>query len=168
MEHFAVYPGTFDPITNGHVDVIERSLKLFDRVVVAVAPSPEKKPLFSLKDRLEMAAEATRRFPNVSVDTLEGLLVNYVLKKGASAVLRGIRAYSDFEYEFQMALMNRHLDCRVETVFLMPSEEYAYVTSSHIKAVASHGGNVAGLVPKSVEKRLAEKLGLPGGGPMGR
>ncbi len=153
-----VYPGTFDPITNGHVDIIRRSLKLFDRVILAVAPNPQKTPLFTIKQRLEMAREATAALPEVRIEEFDGLLADYVRREGAVAIIRGLRAISDFEYELQMALMNRRLDPRIETVFLMPSEEYSYLTSSIVKAVAMHGGSVSGLVPPTVEKRLRERF----------
>ena len=172
VRRVGVYPGTFDPPTNGHLDIITRATRLVDRLIVGIAANPGKDPLFTLDERVEMVKAEVASIPNgdgsaIQVESFDILLMDFVNKVGASMIVRGLRAVSDFEYEFQMALMNRHLDCRVETVFLMPSEEYAYVTSSHIKAVASHGGNVASLVPKAVEKRLAEKFGLPGGGRTG-
>jgi pantetheine-phosphate adenylyltransferase len=151
-----VYPGTFDPITNGHIDIIRRSLQIFDKVIVAVAPNPKKKPIFDIQERLEMIQEATRDIPNVQIEIFEGLLADYMKRKGAHAIIRGLRAISDFEHEFMMALMNRKLDSEAETVFLMPSEEYSYLTSSAIKEVASYGGVVKDLVPPIVARRLQE------------
>ena len=151
-----VYPGTFDPITNGHIDIIRRSLQVFDKVIVAVAPNPKKKPIFDIHDRVEMIQEATRDIPNVEIEIFEGLLAEYMKRKNAHAIIRGLRAISDFEHEFMMALMNRKLDSEVETVFLMPSEEYSYLTSSAIKEVASYGGVVKDLVPPIVARRLQE------------
>ncbi len=153
----AVYPGTFDPITNGHIDIIRRSLKIFSAVTVAVAHNPRKQPLFSLNERVSMVREATG-FERLEVEPFTGLLVNYVRQKGARAIIRGLRAVSDFEYEFQMALMNRKLAAEVETVFLMPSEEYSYLTSTIVKEVASLSGDVTKFVPPAVMKRLAQKL----------
>jgi pantetheine-phosphate adenylyltransferase len=152
----AVYPGTFDPITNGHIDIIRRTLRVFDRVVIAVAPNPKKTPLFDLKERIFMIEEATRGMKNIEIEPFEGLLVDYVKERGADAIIRGLRAVSDFEYELQMALMNRKLSDTIETVFLMPSEEYSYLTSSIVKEVASYGGNVKDLVPSIVARRLSE------------
>ena len=151
-----VYPGTFDPITNGHIDIIRRSLQIFDKVIVAVAPNPKKKPIFDIHERVEMIQEATRDIPNVQIEIFEGLLADYMKRKGAHAIIRGLRAVSDFEHEFMMALMNRKLDSEAETVFLMPSEEYSYLTSSAIKEVASYGGVVKDLVPPIVARRLQE------------
>jgi pantetheine-phosphate adenylyltransferase len=155
---FAVYPGTFDPITNGHIDIIKRALHIFPGLIVAVAPNPKKAPLFDLKERLGMVREATAGMDRLTIDTFNGLLIHYLRRKGADAIIRGIRAVSDFEFEFQMALMNRKLDSTIETVFLMPSEEYSYLTSTLIKEVASYGGDVAALVPKGVIIRLREKF----------
>jgi pantetheine-phosphate adenylyltransferase len=152
----AVYPGTFDPITNGHIDIIRRTLRVFNRVVIAVAPNPKKTPLFDLKERIFMIEEATRGMKNIEIEPFEGLLVDYVKERGADAIIRGLRAVSDFEYELQMALMNRKLSDTIETVFLMPSEEYSYLTSSIVKEVASYGGNVKDLVPSIVARRLSE------------
>lgn len=151
-----VYPGTFDPITNGHIDIIRRSLQVFDKVIVAVAPNPKKKPIFDIQDRVEMIRESTRDIPNVEIEIFEGLLAEYMKRKGAHAIIRGLRAVSDFEHEFMMALMNRKLDSEAETVFLMPSEEYSYLTSSAIKEVASYGGVVKDLVPPIVSRRLQD------------
>ena len=154
----AVYPGSFDPLTNGHLDLIERSLRIFDELIVAVVPNPAKTALFSDAERVEMIREATRHLRRIEVQVFEGLLVDFVARAGAGAIVRGLRAISDFEYEFQMALMNRKLQERVETVFLMPHEAYSYISSRLIKEVAAYGGTVTGLVPPSVEKRLVEKL----------
>ncbi|MBI3597214.1 MAG: pantetheine-phosphate adenylyltransferase [Nitrospirae bacterium] len=151
-----VYPGTFDPITNGHIDIIRRSLRIFDKVIVAVAPSPKKKPIFDIHERVEMIREAIRDISNVEIEIFEGLLAEYMKRKNAHAIIRGLRAVSDFEHEFMMALMNRKLDSETETVFLMPSEEYSYLTSSAIKEVASYGGVVKDLVPPIVARRLQD------------
>ncbi|GJL62393.1 MAG: phosphopantetheine adenylyltransferase [Nitrospirales bacterium] len=149
-----VYPGTFDPITLGHANVIARSLRMVDRVVVAVAPNPQKGPLFDLRERIELAKIATKHLPHVDVESFDGLLVNYVRERGAQAIIRGMRAVSDFEHEFQMALLNRKLDEGVETVFLMASEEYSYLTSSMVKEVASLGGPLQDFLHPDVAKRL--------------
>lgn len=156
-----VYPGTFDPITHGHADIIVRSLRIFDAVIVAVAPNPNKRPLFDLAERVDMVKIVTKELGRVEVEAFEGLLVDFVKRRGAHGVIRGLRAISDFEYEFQMALVNRKLDHLVETVFLMPSEEYAYVTSSIIKEVAGLGGNLEDFLHPEVAKRLALRLGRP-------
>ncbi len=156
----AIYPGTFDPPTNGHIDIIARALRLFQNVIVAVSPNQRKTPLFSLDERIAMIREATGHMPNLSVEAFEGLLVTYVRKKKATAIIRGIRAVSDFEYEFQMALMNRKLDLSVETIFLMPSQEYCYLSSSLIKEVAALGGNITDLVPKIVSEKLNHMQGV--------
>jgi len=153
----AVYPGMFDPVHNGHVDVIQRSLQIFDELIVAVVANPGKQPLFSMKERLEMIDEATSQLSNFRIVAFDGLLIDLVARERADCIVRGIRAVSDFEYEFQMALMNRKLRSTVETVFLMPHEKYTYISSRLIKEVASFGTSVAGLVPPIVEKRLAEK-----------
>lgn len=150
----AVCPGSFDPMTMGHVDIIERAAHLFDRVVVAVLVNPGKLPLFTLDERVDIAREVFAGHPNVEVETFQGLLVEYAQQKQASVIVRGLRAVSDFEYEFQMALMNRHLAPRIETTFLMPAEQYAYLSSTLIKEVFSLGGNIEGLVPPLVESRL--------------
>lgn len=153
-----VYPGSFDPITNGHIDILKRSLRLFDKVIIAVAPNPKKTPLFDIKERVAMIRESTRHIPHVEVEIFEGLLAEYMKRKKAHAIVRGLRVISDFEHEFMMALMNRKLDSDVETVFLMPSEEYSYVSSSAVKEVASYGGEVKDLVPSAVAQRLREKF----------
>ncbi len=154
----AVYPGSFDPLTNGHLDLIERSLQIFDELVVAVVTNPAKTALFSDAERVEMIREATRGLRGIEIMVFEGLLVDFVARVGARAIVRGLRAISDFEYEFQMALMNRKLREQVETVFLMPHEAYSYISSRLIKEVAGYGGTVTGMVPPGVEKRLAEKF----------
>jgi len=155
----AIYPGTFDPLTLGHVDIIARGSALFDKIVVAVVRNAEKSPLFSVEDRIEMIQEAFADSKNVETDAFSGLLVDYARAKKATAIVRGIRAISDFEYEFQMALMNRRLAPSIETVFMMPAEEYSYVSSRLVKEVAELGGSVKGLVPAGVERRLQQKLG---------
>ena len=157
MAKRAVYPGMFDPVHNGHVDVIQRSLQIFDELIVAVVANPSKQPLFSVKERLEMIDEATSELSNFRIVAFDGLLIDLVARERADCIVRGIRAISDFEYEFQMALMNRKLRATVETVFLMPHEKYTYISSRLIKEVASFGTSVAGMVPPIVEKRLAEK-----------
>ena len=157
MAKRAVYPGMFDPIHNGHVDVIQRSLQIFDELIVAVVANPSKQPLFTMKERLEMIDEATSDLSNFRIVAFDGLLIDLVARERADCIVRGIRAVSDFEYEFQMALMNRKLRSTVETVFLMPHEKYTYISSRLIKEVASFGTSVAGMVPPIVEKRLAEK-----------
>jgi pantetheine-phosphate adenylyltransferase len=154
----AIYPGSFDPPTNGHLDLIERGSKIFDELVVALLRNPEKDPLFSLGERRRMLEALTSEFANVRVDTFDGLTVDYAAKIKASAVLRGIRALSDYEYELQMALMNRKLQPQLETVFMMPAEQYSYVSSRLVREVAKLGGSIAGLVPQIVEERLREKL----------
>lgn len=158
MEKSVIYPGTFDPITNGHLDIIQRALRIFDQVVVAVAVNSEKDPLFTGPERKEIIVEATRHLPNVQVDSFDSLLVDYVSGQKTNVVLRGLRAISDFEYEFQMALMNRKLDETIETVFMMPSQDYSYLSSRLVKDIAIHGGPVEAFVPRIVEKRLREKL----------
>jgi pantetheine-phosphate adenylyltransferase len=150
----AVCPGSFDPLTMGHVDIIERAARLFDRVIVAVLINQEKQPLFSLDERVEIIREVFAAKPNVEVDTFEGLLVDYAQQKHASVIIRGLRAVSDFEFEFQMALMNRHLSPEIETAFMMPAEQYTYISSRLIKEVFGLGGHIEGLVPPLVEQRL--------------
>jgi pantetheine-phosphate adenylyltransferase len=157
----AVYPGMFDPIHNGHVDVIQRSLQIFDELIVAVVANPSKSPLFSVSERLEMIDEAVGNMgfgPHFRIAAFDGLLVQLVERERADCIVRGIRAVSDFEYEFQMALMNRKLKSTVETVFMMPHEKYTYISSRLIKEVASYGASVHSMVPPIVEKRLAEKF----------
>ena len=157
MSTLAVYPGSFDPLTNGHVDIIERGARLFDRIIVAIAVNAEKAPMFTMAERVEIARSVFKDHPNVEVDTFEGLLVNYVERRKANVIVRGLRAVSDFEYEFQMALMNRELAASLETVFMMPAVQYSYISSRLIKEVFALGGKVHGLVPEIVEKRLREK-----------
>jgi pantetheine-phosphate adenylyltransferase len=153
----ALYPGSFDPLTNGHVDIILRGARLFDRILVAVLVNADKNPLFSVEERVGIVQEVFREYSNVEVDTFDGLLVDYARRKRASAIVRGLRAVSDFEYEFQMALMNRHLEPALETVFMMPAEQYTYLSSRLIKEVFGLGGEVRGLVPPVVEARLRAK-----------
>ena len=155
----AIYPGTFDPITRGHTDIVSRSLSVFDRLVVAIAPNPRKGALLSIEERVELAKIATKGFPNVEVESFNGLLVEYVRQRGAHAIIRGLRAVSDFEHEFQMALLNRKLDEQLETVFLMPSEEYSYLTSSIVKELALFGGPLEAFLIPEVAKLLREKYG---------
>jgi pantetheine-phosphate adenylyltransferase len=154
----AVYPGSFDPVTNGHLDIIRRGSRLFDRIVVAILSNPEKKPQFALAERRKILLKATAGIPNVTVDSFDGLLVEYARRCGAQVIVRGLRALSDFEYEFQMALMNRRLDSNIETVFMMPSEAYSYLSSRLVKEVARLGGRVSGLVPPEVDRRLGDGL----------
>ena len=156
-ETLAIYPGTFDPLTNGHVDIIERGSKLFDRIIVGILLNVEKSPLFTVEERVEIAREVFESYPNVEVDTFDGLLVEYARRKRAGVIVRGLRAISDFEYEMQMALMNRHLNPEVETVFMMPAEPYTYVSSRLVKEVAALGGSITTLVPTIVEDRLRKK-----------
>ncbi|MFN3479012.1 MAG: pantetheine-phosphate adenylyltransferase [Thermodesulfovibrionales bacterium] len=154
----AIYPGTFDPITNGHLDLVKRGIRIFDEVIIAVAPNPKKQPLFTLDERLRLIRESIRDIENVKVEAFNGLLVDYVESKRAVAIIRGLRAVSDFEYELQIALMNRRLNSEIETVFMMPSEEFSFLTSSLVKEVSSFGGSVKGLVPEVVEEALQEKF----------
>ncbi len=158
MARRGIYPGTFDPFHNGHLDLIQRSLRLVDELVVAVARNVEKTPLFTVEERLDMIREATAGLSGVKVTSFEGLLVHFAARERISVVIRGLRAVSDFEYEFQMALMNRKLKEEIETVFLMPHEAYSYLSSHLIKEVVSMGGSVRGLVPPDVEKHLTEKF----------
>ena len=157
MKRIAIYPGSFDPPTNGHLDLIQRGSKIFDELVVAILRNPEKDPLFTLAERRSMLKALTARFPNVRVDTFHGLLVDYAVRQNAQAVLRGIRAISDYEYELQMALMNRRLQPRLETVFMMPAEQYSYLSSRLVREVFHLRGAVTGLVPPMVEERLRRK-----------
>ena len=158
MPTLAVYPGSFDPLTNGHVDIITRGARLFDRIVVAVLVNAEKSPLFTMAERVDIARAVFKRLPNVEIDTFDGLLVDYVARRGAQVIVRGLRAVSDFEFEFQMALMNQRLNGKIDTIFMMPAEQYTYTSSRLIKEVFSLGGQVHGLVPDMVEQRLRDKL----------
>ena len=160
----AIYPGSFDPPTLGHLDLIERGSRLFDHLTVAVLTNPDKDALFTIAERVEMLEAVTRGISKVSVEAFSGLLIAYAAQKKARAVLRGIRAFSDFEYELQMALMNRKLEPQVETVFLMPAESYLYVSSRLVKEIAEHGGSVRDLVPPVVEEKLRRKLSSVTGG----
>jgi pantetheine-phosphate adenylyltransferase len=157
----AVYPGSFDPITNGHLDIIARGLSVFDEVTIAILLNPEKQPLFTVEERLAIIHEAYGGDTRIKADTFSGLLVDYAEKIGATVIVRGLRAISDFEYEFQMALMNRHLNPRIETVFMMPAERYSYLSSRLVKEVFQLGGGVHELVPPVVERRLREKYPGP-------
>jgi pantetheine-phosphate adenylyltransferase len=157
----AIYPGSFDPITNGHLDVIERAARLFDEVIVAVAHNDQKKSLFTAEERMALIQGVLDGSPNVRVSRFDGLLVEFARAQGATAVLRGLRAVSDFEFEFQMALMNRKLEPGIETIFLMPAENYTYLSSRIVKEIARLGGNVAVFVPPSIEAALREKFGAP-------
>lgn len=156
-EVVAIYPGSFDPLTNGHVDIIQRGARFFDRIVVGILINLEKAPLFTVPERVDIARTVLKGSPNVEVDTFDGLLVDYARRIGATVIVRGLRAISDFEYEMQMALMNRRLSPDVETVFMMPAEPYTYVSSRLVKEVVALGGTVTGLVPTLVEERLREK-----------
>ena len=154
----AIYPGSFDPITNGHLDVVERALSIFDQLIIAVAANPEKQPLFSLKERLDLLGETAGKIDNVRIAQFKGLLVDFARAQKAGAVIRGLRAVSDFEFEFQMALMNRKLDAAVETIFLMPKEEYTYLSSRIVKEIAHLGGDISSFVPTCVAKALNGKF----------
>jgi pantetheine-phosphate adenylyltransferase len=154
----ALYPGSFDPITNGHLDLIARGAMLFDRLIVAILRNADKPPLFSVEERIAMLREVVREYPNVEVDSFDGLLVDYATRKGATVLLRGIRAISDYEYELQMALMNRRLRPEIETVFLMAGEAYSFISSRLVKEVIALGGNISGLVPPLVEVQLRKRV----------
>jgi len=156
----AIYPGSFDPLTNGHLDLIQRGAKIFDELVVAILRNSEKSPLFTVDERLEMLRQCTSHLPNVSVESFEGLLVDFARARGAQAVLRGIRVISDYEYELQMAWMNRKLDPTLETVFMMPAGSYSYLSSRLVREIASLGGSLAGLIPATIETQLRERLGV--------
>ena len=154
----AVYPGSFDPVTNGHIDVIERALKMFDKVIIVVGDNPDKKPTFSTEERLEMLKESTKNLKNIEIDSFSELLLNYVKRKNSKIIIRGLRAVSDFEFEFQRALMNRVVNEEIETIFIMTKEHYVYLNSSIVKEMAKFGGKVNGLVPDIVEKKLIDKF----------
>jgi len=156
----AIYPGSFDPVTNGHLDVVQRAAKLFDRVIVAVAQNESKVGLFTLPERRELVQAAVSHLPNVETDTFSGLLVNYAASRQAQAVVRGLRAISDFEFEFQLALMNRKLDENIETIFMMPKDTYTFLSSRIIKEIARLGGDVSQFVPAHVQSALRQKLAV--------
>lgn len=160
MRH-CIYPGTFDPITYGHLDVLSRAARLFDHVTVAIAENAGKSPLFSAEDRLAMVRPNVAQFPNVSVTSFSGLLVDFAVAQDAVAIIRGLRALSDFEFEFNMALMNRHLDPRIETIFVMPNEQFSYTSSSLVKQVAKYGGNINHFVPQNVGDALTQAFKTP-------
>lgn len=154
----AIYPGTFDPITNGHLSIVNRALTIFDKLTIAILNNPNKKPLFTIKERIDMITESLDGASNVEVDTFDGLLVDYAVQKKANVILRGLRALSDFEYEFQMALMNRKLNREIQSIFLMTDYKWFYISSTIIKEAASLGGDTSGLVPEIVDRRLKEKF----------
>ncbi|MEJ2431573.1 MAG: pantetheine-phosphate adenylyltransferase [Deltaproteobacteria bacterium] len=154
----AIYPGTFDPITNGHLSIVNRALTIFDKLIIAILNNPNKKPLFTIKERIDMITESLDGASNVEVDTFDGLLVDYAVQKKANVILRGLRALSDFEYEFQMALMNRKLNREIQSIFLMTDYKWFYISSTIIKEAASLGGDTSGLVPEIVDRRLKEKF----------
>lgn len=158
-EKIAVYPGTFDPITNGHLSIVNRALKIFDKLIIAILNNPQKAPLFSIEERICMIKDALKPKSTIEVDVFDGLLVDYVIRKKSNVVLRGIRALSDFEYEFQMALMNRKLNREVQSVFLMTDYKWFYISSTIIKEAASFNGDISGLVPPIVCRKLKEKFG---------
>ena len=158
MPDIAVYPGSFDPITNGHLDLIQRALKVFDRIIVAVATNTFKQSLFTIEERMEMIRESLADYPMVSIDSFQGLLVNYARGQKARAILRGLRAVTDFEYEFQLAMMNRRLEPAIETVFLMTGLRWVFLSSSILKEAAVHGGDIEGMVPENVFRKLREKF----------
>lgn len=160
MQQIVVYPGSFDPVTNGHLDIIKRSAQIFDQVIVAVFKNPQKQPLFTMEERVDLLKEVNKELDNVSVDSFSGLTMDYVRSKKAIAIIRGLRAVSDFEGEFQMALLNKELNREVETIFFMTDIKYAYLSSSAVKEVAQFGGNIDGLVPDLVKKALKEKYAL--------
>ena len=159
MQRTAIYPGSFDPVTNGHIDIVERGLKLFDKIIVAILHNPAKKSLFTVEERVELLTICLKNNPAIEIDAFDGLLVEYAAKTKAQAILRGLRAVSDFEYEFQLALMNRRLNREVQTVFLMTGMRWIFTSSSIIKEAAQFGGNINGMVPPEVNKRLKEKFG---------
>jgi pantetheine-phosphate adenylyltransferase len=158
MEKIAIYPGSFDPVTNGHLDILKRGLKLFDKIIVAILHNPGKESLFTMQERVEMLKESLKGLKNTEIDTFDGLLVDYAAKRKAHAILRGMRAVSDFEYEFQLALMNRRLNREIQTVFLMTGLSWIFTSSSIIKEAAQFGGNIEGMVPATVLKKLKKKF----------
>ena len=162
MMRTAIYPGSFDPLTNGHLDLIQRAAKLFDRVVVAVAKNEDKRPLFSPSERLALVKQAVRHLPGVQADTFDGLLIDYVVDQKAQAIVRGLRAVSDFEFEFQLALMNRKLNENIETIFMMPKDTYTFLSSRIVKEIARLGGDVEAFVPGHVRTALAKKFPAAG------
>jgi pantetheine-phosphate adenylyltransferase len=162
MQRVAIYPGSFDPVTNGHLDIVKRGLKLFDKIIVAILTNPGKKFLFTLEERIEMLTKSMQDFPNVEIDTFDGLLVDYAAQCKAHGILRGLRAMSDFEYEFQMALMNRRLNREIQTVFLMTGLRWIYTSSSIIKQAAQFGGSIKGMVPTIVETKIRDKYAQNG------
>ena len=159
-EKVAIYPGTFDPITNGHLSIVKRALKIFDKLVVSILDNPQKTPLFSIDERIDMLNETFKGMPNIEIDTFDGLLVDYAIKKDSNVVLRGLRALSDFEYEFQMALMNRKLRRDVQSIFLVTDYKWFYTSSTIVKEAAGLGGDISGLVPDIVDRKLKEKFGF--------
>jgi pantetheine-phosphate adenylyltransferase len=163
MKRIAVYPGSFDPVTKGHLDIINRALEFVDELIIAILINPEKKALFSVKERMEMIRNCIPKNGSVQIDQFDGLLVEYARKKDAQMIIRGLRAVSDFDYEFQMALMNRRLEPQIETVFLVPAEQYSYVSSRMVKEISQLGGSVRGLVPDEVEKKMQKKFRTDGG-----
>lgn len=158
MTRTAIYPGTFDPVTNGHIDLIIRTLKIFDEVIIAVAPSQRKQPLFTVEERIGLITRSISELKGARAEAFSGLLVGYADKRGSVAIVRGLRAVSDFEYELQMALMNRRLDANIETVFMMPSQDYTFLSSTMVKEIASFGGDIKGLVPEVVEEAMKERF----------
>ena len=162
MQRVAIYPGSFDPVTNGHLDILERGLTLFDKIIVAILTNPGKTFLFTLEERIEMLEKSLKDFSNIEIDTFDGLLMDYAARCNAQGILRGLRAMSDFEYEFQMALMNRRLNREIQTVFLMTGLRWIYTSSSIIKQAAQFGGSIEGMVPPLVEKKIKEKYGHNG------
>jgi len=160
MEKIAIYPGSFDPVTNGHMDIIERGLSIFDRIIITILENPAKQVLFTVSERMELLAESLKEFSNIEIASYGGLLVDYAKQRGAHAILRGMRAVSDFEYEFQMALMNRRLDREIQTVFLMTGLRWIFTSSSIIKEAARFGGDIESMVPPVVKQRLMEKFNL--------
>jgi pantetheine-phosphate adenylyltransferase len=157
MQKIAIYPGSFDPVTNGHLDIVKRGLNIFDKIIVAILTNPGKAFLFTLTERMDMLGESLKEFPGVEIDTFDGLLMDYAAQRNASGILRGLRAMSDFEYEFQMALMNRRLNREIQTVFLMTGLKWIYTSSSIIKQAAQFGGNIEGMVPPLVEEKLKQR-----------